>query len=991
VGSLLVRPAFLSLLAVQLAFCLSAQTFDTRNYTVKDGLISEDVYNLFQDKQGYLWIFSDYGTLKYNGSGFIPVLKNLPFKESFIYCIYENKKGQKWVANSNARIYEVRNDSAFLIEGIEDFSALLRSSVSEIAKLVVDDSLNIYIATKGTSYKLVHKNKGYLTVDLSSMLSTDSIRIKLLEFGNDIVHINKRFKNDEFTYSPVKKVYLEQANNRQLIGFSAFGSQTFFRNVKKLKGRIYCSRLNFIGKINGSELDFIALRSIVLNFTIDDRNHIWAACYNDGLYELNEKGAIVNHFLDNITVNDVLIDHQSGIWASTIGSGLFRLENTGIHRFNKMEPLKEPMPLLAQTGNKLFIATKKGALFTIENNAPVQIRKSFNCVPRQLAEYDKGYILLSDCGFEKLDRKAEHISSGSMESGVANQYNVAPYGNNQLIFTWRRGIALFADNQVKKRLDFGCKITCSLLSGDTIWLGTENGIALYDLTKLEKSDPTSKAIQESQSETPSRPSYLAGASDAIIKKIVRDSRNNVWFITKGTGLYKLQSNRLRPVNNDFGLPGSTINDLSFLDDGRILLSCINGLFVSQTATGYGTWQCICTGSVQAALAFENRIYASTNSGLLFFDSTAGPKAEAKKYFNLAEIRIDSGKINPAGFGVIDYYQNILEFKFDFVSFSETKPAMKYVLKGSQSDSGITNHSSIRFNLVTPGNYTLSAYPLVKNGEALKITIPFAMKAPFWQTWLFEITSAVLLTSVAALLTYFIVRRRKRKEALRVKNEQLLLEYKLIALKAQINPHFISNCLSAIQHLIRSNATNEANTYIARFGLLVRKILDFSSQPVVSVGEELELLEIYLDLEQLRFKNKFSYSFFIEKDLVLSDVYLPPLILNPIVENAIWHGLLPIESKRSAEIKIAIRQDSNTLTVLVEDNGVGIDIGRITAKRNNNKSYGLDVTEQRLINLNYLYRRTEARLAYEALVNEKGDPAGTRVTIVLPLILSQQND
>jgi ligand-binding sensor domain-containing protein len=990
-GNLFFRPCFLSLLAIQLSFCLHAQTFDARNYTVKDGLISEDVYNLFQDKQGYLWIFSDYGTLKYNGSEFTRVLKNLPFKESFIYRIYENRRGQKWVANSNARIYEVRNDSAFIIEGIEELSAQLRNSVSEIGKLFVDDSLTIYIATKGKSYKLVRKNHKYLIVDLSYMLPTDSIRIKLLEFGNDIVHINKRFKNDEFVKNNKKKIYLQPAKSNQLVEIPIFENKVLPGNFRKFKNRIYFARANFIGKINSSGVDFIKLKSIVLNFTVDDRGHIWAACYNGGLYEVNEDGSIINHFFGNVTVNDVLIDHQSGVWVSTNGSGLFRLENTSAQRFNDVESLRDPMPVITQIGNKLFIATKKGALFAMEKNSLVQIRNSFNCVPRQITGYDKGYILLSECGFERLDRSARHFSPEGPNGNVYNSFNAVAHGNNELIFTWRRGIILFEGNRVKKRLDFGCKITCSLVSGDTIWVGTENGIALYDLTKL-KEDQVSEVILESQSETPDRPFYLADASDAIIRKIVRDSRNNLWFIAKGTGLYKLENNRLKFMNSDSGLPDNTINDLSFMDDGRMLLSCINGLFVSKNpVSGYRTWECIYPGSVQAAQAFENRIYASDKSGLLFFENSARPGPETRNYFNLAEIKVDFEKISPGNFKIIDYDQNILEFKFDFISFSETKPKMKYVLKGEQSDSGITDHPSIRFNLVTPGNYTLAAYPLVKNGEALKITIPFVIKAAFWQTMLFKTAGTILLTSIAVLLTYFIVRRRKRKEALKAKNEQLLLEYKLIALKAQINPHFISNCLSAIQHLIRSNATNEANTYIAKFGLLVRKILDFSSQPVVSMEEELKLLEIYLDLEQLRFKNKFSYSFTVEKKIALSDVYLPPLILNPIVENAIWHGLLPIESKRPAEMKLFIRQSSNTLTISIEDNGVGIDLNKMAAKRNNNKSYGLDVTEQRLTNLNYLYKRTEARLTYQMLVNEEGNPAGTLVTLVLPLILPQQND
>src|SRR5687768_2306975 len=122
-------PVFILLLLVAK---LHSQTLEFKNYTTKEGLIADETYDMYQDRQGYIWVFSKYGTVKYNGSEFIPVLKNLPVKESFIYSLYENAAGRKWVANSNARIYEVRNDSAFIVGGIDSVSKALRNSVSEI-------------------------------------------------------------------------------------------------------------------------------------------------------------------------------------------------------------------------------------------------------------------------------------------------------------------------------------------------------------------------------------------------------------------------------------------------------------------------------------------------------------------------------------------------------------------------------------------------------------------------------------------------------------------------------------------------------------------------------------------------------------------------------------------------------------------------------------------------------------------------------------------
>ena len=115
-----------SLFLVCLCFYTNAQNLRFENFTTKDGLLSDEVYNIHQDRKGYIWLFTNYGAMKYNGKAFEMVLKNLPFNESFIYSYYENEKGHKWVANSNAKIYEIINDSAYIVKGTESISEELK-------------------------------------------------------------------------------------------------------------------------------------------------------------------------------------------------------------------------------------------------------------------------------------------------------------------------------------------------------------------------------------------------------------------------------------------------------------------------------------------------------------------------------------------------------------------------------------------------------------------------------------------------------------------------------------------------------------------------------------------------------------------------------------------------------------------------------------------------------------------------------------------------
>lgn len=229
----------------------------------------------------------------------------------------------------------------------------------------------------------------------------------------------------------------------------------------------------------------------------------------------------------------------------------------------------------------------------------------------------------------------------------------------------------------------------------------------------------------------------------------------------------------------------------------------------------------------------------------------------------------------------------------------------------------------------------------------------------------------------------ILRYKRNEQATRVRNEQLLIEYKLVALKAQINPHFMSNCLSAIQDLVINSQIEKATFYIAEFGLLVRQILDFSSKQLITLEEELNLLTIYIKLEQLRFENKFDFEVQLSKDISLKDTFVPPLILNPIIENAIWHGLLPLQYQRKCKLIIIVSYDNSCLKISIEDNGIGRDASRGGVSNNNVKSYGITITQQRLTNLNYFYEVNSSKLIYSDIFNEWNEVIGTRAIILLP--------
>lgn len=276
---------FLFLLWVMSCFAY-AQNLKFEQFTTKEGLLSDEVYNLHQDKQGYIWIFTHYGPLKYNGKEFIPVLKNLPFTESIIYAIYENKDGRKWVANSKKNIYEIVRDSAFVVEGTQKCSDKLREKSNEIYQMYIDDSLNIYVKTHLFTYKLRKQGEHYMMSNMAKELESDSCIESVLNFGDALMTVQRLEYRHGMLEQSEKKVRLCDGLEPLKGVEVSFAASYYSKYYKRFGSYTYFSYLNNMMKV-GPDLRTkdIFTGEQVLNFTKDANNHLWVACYRNGLLE----------------------------------------------------------------------------------------------------------------------------------------------------------------------------------------------------------------------------------------------------------------------------------------------------------------------------------------------------------------------------------------------------------------------------------------------------------------------------------------------------------------------------------------------------------------------------------------------------------------------------------------------------------------------------------------------------------------------------------
>jgi len=206
-----------------------------------------------------------------------------------------------------------------------------------------------------------------------------------------------------------------------------------------------------------------------------------------------------------------------------------------------------------------------------------------------------------------------------------------------------------------------------------------------------------------------------------------------------------------------------------------------------------------------------------------------------------------------------------------------------------------------------------------------------------------------------------------------------------ALKAQMNPHFIYNALNSIQSLIADERKSEAINYIGTFSRLLRHVLEYAENSVTSLEKELQTLRLYIQLESLRLNINLHYTITVGDELICENEKLPPLILQPFVENALWHGL----SKKPGDkmLTISVSQTDNHLICAVEDNGIGRANSAVVKKQTSNNLYsskGVAITVRRLMGFN---RSNEMPVVYQDLQDSQGNAGGTRVIISIKRHLS----
>jgi ligand-binding sensor domain-containing protein len=494
-----------------------------------------------------------------------------------------------------------------------------------------------------------------------------------------------------------------------------------------------------------------------------------------------------------------------------------------------------------------------------------------------------------------------------------------------------------------------------------------------------------------------------------IKSIHFDKKNRTWLGTDGGGVVILNENYepLKKLNTNNYLLSNVVYSVLPQNDSTYWISSNAG--ISKIKWNENSLQKEGTFSIEnfdesnglQSNEFNTGAYTRLQDGNLVFGGLNGinifrgeeiftNRSIPKVYIN--EFKIYQNELKQAEdisfTSAVSLKHNENSISISFNPLCYTKPEkikFMYQLVG-HDDNWINsgNRNYISYTNLKSGDFDFrvkaSNYDGVWNDEFTSLRIHIA--TPFYKAWWFITFVAIALFYIAYSIYRYRIKQIKEKESLRLKYTKELAEVEMKALRAQINPHFIFNSLNSINNYILKSDTKMASRYLVKFSQLVRNILNNSSSPYITLQEELQTIELYMLIEGMRFNNQFSYSIETDEDVNTGNISIPSLLLQPYVENAIWHGLLHKDGEKLIKI-IVSKLNVDTIKIIIEDNGVGRSKSEeIEQKPKHRKSFGMQLGESRLRLMNQ-ENSNEANVQVIDLANEKKEGIGTQIEIHLP--------
>lgn len=968
---------------------VKAQSPVFRHYSTDQGLSSLETYHVFQDSKGYIWISTTNGVTRFDGYTFQNFEEQDGLVDNVIFETIEDYKGRIWFVGYNCMLsyYENGRIKPYkynnIIEKLVD-----NRMVSVKTSIYIDREDNLYysISTRGIikiSAKGVLKKLNKFSDNLADIVEFDK-KLFVIQYSGIINKLNIKLDNIQTTITDDK---LGKARKLAVFAVPSSDNKSVFVACDHFLLNIY----------NDGHYQIREMASRIIWLSRDRNKMIWVGTYNGGVEAISENnlmGPIVHNYLKDKSVSSVLEDKEGGFWFSTLDDGVFYLPSHNAFSYVYPVDLPDYEILRVETGeNETFLGTGNGFLSVIKNN--------------RISNYPIDTSLHSEITALTYDRVNKQLYVGST-------YNTYIYKNGNI------SPLINFKNKKNKKYE-GLMVTFKSIvkeSKDTYWLGNFAGLSLVNVKQniiLYNSsvDKVTKVLRINTLYRYPDGNLLIGTSEGLwlyknnnfnkairlipglkdrISQIAGDSLGkNVWIATKSNGLFLKTHDSIFHFSRKEGLLNNSPYDLC-INNNDLWLATSQGI-TCITINKYKPFQYslhnftvengLASNQVNQIKISGDKILVGTNKGLSILDRGSFKINDGNIPLYITKVRLMMRDTVLQNNSSLPFNFNSISFSFVGISFqSVTRMRYQYRLIGLDDEWHTTQNTEVSFPFLPPHRYEFQLRTINDNGSPTSLTViqKFKIKLPYWKTGWF--ISIVFLSLLA--VGYLIYRNRMKtiEKDLQVKQE--INQYRQQALSKQMNPHFLFNSLNSIQYYIVKNDRISSSRFLSKFATLMRVILNNSQNQSVALSEEMSALKLYLELESMRFKDRFEYTIDMDSHINQLTTFIPPFIIQPFIENSIWHGLMNREGDGLLQIRFILEEFY--LKCIIEDNGVGRQHAAEIEGSNPFKtaSKGISITETRLRLIDKKGLQTEP-VKYIDLYDQNGVSEGTRVELLIPIL------
>lgn len=961
------------------------------NYTTKNGLTSNEAYYVIQDSKGYIWCSTDHGIIRYNGETFKSFSVADGLTDRSVFDLFEDHLGRIWCLTYNKKLCYIQNDSIVEYPYNDSIKAHIPHQTIP-SNILVDTSETIFISLKSCGILSITKEGTIHLIKPESLVSQKDNTLMLIKQIKQKAIINQKVIG-HLLKEKFLSIFLSDEKQKisSVIPFKKLSYSGIFKNsIAKYQKKLFFSIQNTIYSYNGNSIEQELITNNIISL-YSDGNYLWVGFYQKGVacYQI-EAGRLVKkqHFLDKYSISSILKDNKGGYWFTSLDNGLFYAPNLHLLTWS----LSTHSKVSAIHGNKaseIYVTHESGILDVIKNNQ------------KRVFKLNNRTIIFSDILYHPQENKV-YIAANMLyeyDPKIAALEKNTLLSNNKAslikIHTHKHTI-WFAGRYVLGKKELRSPKSKAVYTNLKIKV---NDFCLFNDSSILVIAQGEKGLFQYQNETLSPLDWLDEYKTSINLNCVSKFGDKYVFGTETNGLLFVENAKFSfSIHKASGLISNQIHCIHPLSKTELLVGTNKGITLIQfqgqqfKIFKLEDFEGLLENRVVDIFSKKDSIWIAHPEGLSKFHKSAFFQAKEKDQAVLEQVwvndfaRTELCKLDAFS---LPYYENRVEFKFIPNNYKKTTYWYKYKMIGEDKVWKESQNSSITYSSLDPGNYVfqISTSPNGIDYGPLKQILVYISK-PFWATWWFRILSALLLLALIYVYAQYKIKVKIKKIKAQELIKQQMFELKSVALKAQINPHFFFNVLNSLQGVILTESSEVAYNYHNKFTQLMRLVLIQSDQQTLDIQKELKALKLYMELEQFRTSNAFETKLEIDPLLDKSKLQIPSMLLQPFVENAIWHGLMNRTDDIPKLVQIQIKKKQHYIESIIEDNGVGrAKAMEIRAKKTHqHRSMGTEISHKRLA----LYKKQfdiDFRFHYEDLKDPQGRACGTRVFISFPYFVS----